>query len=178
MGVKIVKDLVETDANSLDLHAAVSKAVDLCKNRDKTAFQNAHKLFEAMGEITQTNGYVAFHFANCKFQLYRITAETPAQQTSLVPCLKDAEEYVNKAIQLTHKDYKFHLANQYRLLGFIHSQLAHINKSTKERAKDHLTKARELNPEIKINTFFILPELRSLFRLPRSLENPNEDTQE
>jgi len=101
-------------------------------------------------------------FANCKFQLYRITADTPVSQINLLPYLKDAEEYVNKAIQLTHKDYKFHLANQYRLLGHIHSQLAHINKSTEERAQDHLTRARECNPEIRINTF-ILPELRAHF---------------
>lgn len=179
VGVRIVKDLVETDASSGDLDAAISKAVDLCKNKDKISFQYAHKLFEAMGEITQTNGYVAFQFANCKFQLYRITAVTPVSQLNLLPYLKGAEEYVNKATQLTHKDYKFHLANQYRLLGYIHSQLAHINKSTKERAQDHLTRAREFNPEIKINTFFILPELRSLFRLPRSIqENQNKDIQE
>ena len=178
VGVRIVKDLVETDASYMDLYAAVSKAVALCKNTDVTAFQNAHKLFEAMGEITQSIGYVAFEFAYCKFKLYQKTAKTSALKTSLVPYLKGADEYVNKALQLTPKEYKVHLANQYRLLGYIHSQLAQINKSTRERAKDHLMKARELNPEIRINTVIILPDLRSLFRLQGTVQNPNEDSQE
>ena len=103
MDVRIVKDLVKTDASSGDLDAAISKAVHLCKNKSQIAFQYAYKLFEAMGEITQTNGYVAFPFSNCKFQLYRITADTPVSQINLLPYLKDAEKYVNKAIQLTHK---------------------------------------------------------------------------
>lgn len=188
-GVKIVERLVEEGARYDDLHAVVTKAVDLCMQRDITAVQNAHKLFEAMGEITQNHGYVAYHFANCKLNLYKLSTRSEESETeedakkkgkslvvskrkSLVGYLKEAEEYVDKAIQLTNEDFKSHLANQYRLLGYIHSELLLIRKSTKERIKGFYEKARKYNPGIKINSLNIPPEYHSQFRLPGSPESP------
>ena len=64
-GVTIVKRLVEEGPR---MDSVVTKAVNLYQERGLDgkrllpAVQNAHKLFEAMGEVTQTYGYVAYHF--------------------------------------------------------------------------------------------------------------------
>ena len=79
---------------------------------------------------------------------------TPLRQ-NLKPYLKDAEDYVHKAILLTNEDYKHHLANQYRLLGYIHSQLLIIRKSTEENVTKFYEKARKYNPRIDINQMYI-----------------------
>ena len=162
-GVEIVKKLVKEGARYEDLDSVVRKAVDLCTEKNKRgqrvlqACQNAHKLFEAMGELTQTNGYVAYQFAFCKFNLYCMQAVSLRKRQDLIGYLKDAEDYINRAIQLTNEDYKHHLANHYRQLGYIHSQLEIIRKSTVEQIVAFYEKARKYNPKIEINQLFIPP---------------------
>ena len=180
-GVAIVKRLVEEGARYEDLHSVVTKAVDLCLKRSTdgqrvlSAVQNAHKLFEAMGEVTQTYGYVAYHFAYCKFNLYRMTAHGMRQRKDLVGYLKEAEDYVYKAIQLTNEDYyRHHLAKQYRLLGYINSELFVIQKSTDEKVIDCYDKARRYDPKIKIDQVSIPPGHHSQFRLLESPESSGE----
>ena len=169
-GVTIVKKLVEEGARYEDLDSVVTKAVNLYQERDPDgkrmlpAVQNAHKLFEAMGEVTQTYGYVAYHFACCKFYLYKMTAKGARQRKDLVGLLKEAKDYVNKAIQLTNEDYKHHLANHYRQLGYIHSELLVIKKSTEEQVIAFYDKARRYNSEIKIDQVSIPPGYHSQFR--------------
>ena len=162
-GVEIVKKLVKEGARYEDLDSVVRKAVDLCIEKNEKgqrvvqACQNAHKLFEAMGELTQTNGYVAYQFAFCKFNLYCMQAVSSRKRRDLIGYLKDAEDCINRAIQLTNEDYKHHLANQYRQLGYIHSQLEIIHKSTEEQIVAFYEKARKYNPKIEINQLFIPP---------------------
>ena len=180
-GVTIVKTLVKEGARYEDLHSVVTKAVNLCMKRNAdgqrvlSAVQNAHKLFEAMGEVTQTYGYVAYHFAYCKFKLYKMTAHGMKQRKDRVCYLKDAEDYVNKAIQLTNEDYYgHHLANQYRLLGYIHSELSVIQKSTEDQVVAFYEKAQRYNPNIRINQVSIPRGYHSQFRPLGSPESPNE----
>ena len=168
-GVKIVKKLVKEGARYEDLDSVVRKAVELCLKENLEAAQNAHKLFEAMGDLTQTNGYVAYQFALCKFYLYKMQAFSTRLRQNLKPYLKDAEDYVHKAILLTNEEYKDHLANQYRLLGYIHFQLLIIRKSTEENITTFYEKARKYNPRIEINQMYIPPKYQQQFRL---LENP------
>ncbi|PFX21779.1 hypothetical protein AWC38_SpisGene13689 [Stylophora pistillata] len=158
------------------------------------SIQNAHKLFEAMGDVTQTNSYVAFQFACCKFDLYINTInqtdkchnkqhekhrdrQADRHRKDLIPYLKEAEDYVNKAIQLTNEEYKHHQAMQYRQLGYIHSQLYLIKKSTVAKITAFYDKARKYNPKIKISRVFIPPEYQSQY-MPtlHSLESPLSDT--
>lgn len=180
-GVSIVKRLVEEGARNEDLHSVVTKAVNLCMERSAdgqrvlSAVQNAHKLFEAMGEITQTYGYVAYQFAYCKFHLYKMTAKGAQKRKDLARYLKEAEDYVNKAIQLTNEDYyKHHLANHHLLLGYIHSELLQIKKSTEEQVIAYYEKARRYNPAIKIKQVSIPPEYQPQFR---PLGSPESSTQ-
>ena len=170
-GVMIVETLIKEGAVYDELHVVVTKAVHLCKERCahgqpvRSAIQNAHKLFEAMGELTQTYGYVAYHFAYCKFNLYKMAAVRKRQRKDLVHYLKEAEDYTHKAIQLTKEDHKPHdLADQYCLLGYIHSELLVINKSTAEQVVSFYEKARRYNSKIKINQESIPLEYRSQFR--------------
>ena len=180
-GVKIVKDLVKEGATSEYLQSVISKAVALCqeKSGDRQqvleAIQNAHKLFEAMGDVTQTDAYVAFQFACCKFNLYAKKCRSDKQRKDLIRYLKEAEDYVNKATQLTNEEYKHHLATQYRQLGYIHSQLCLIKKSTEEQIITYYDKARRYNPEIRINPFFIPPDYRSQFMSSADLGSPARD---
>ena len=169
-GVTIVKKLVEEGATCEDIDSAVTKAVALYQERSDDGqqvlegIQNAHKLFEAMGDLTQTNANVAFHFACCKFKLYQKKCRGDRQRKDLIRYLKEAEDYVNKAIQLTNEEYKDHLADQYRQLGYIHSQLLLIKKSTEENIITFYNKARRYDPKIKINQLFIPREYRSQYR--------------
>ena len=168
-GVMIVKSLVEEGAGYEDLHSVVTKAVDLCMKRGPdgqlvlSALQNAHKLFEAMGEVTQRYGYVAYHFACCKLNLYKMTVQGMRQRKDLVRYLKEAEDYINRAVQLTNDDHRHHLANQYCQLGYIHSELLVIKKSTAEKIVAFYQKARTHNPFIEINEESIPPEYHSQF---------------
>lgn len=170
IGVEIVNKLAKEGATSDDLDSVIRKAADLCQRRSDNreqvleAAQNAHKLFEAMGaDITQTNAFAAFQFACCKFTLYVKKCRNERQRKVLICYLKEAEDYVHKAKQLTREEYKHHLANQYRQLGYIHSQLFLIQKSTVERIKNFYDKARHYNSEIKISNIFIPAELRSFY---------------
>lgn len=168
-GVTLVKKLVEEGATCEDLHSVISKAVALCQKRSDDgqqvleAVQNAHKLFEAMGDLTQTDAYVAFQFACCKFNLYVKKGHGDRQRKDLLSYLKAAEDYVHKATQLTNDEYKHHLAMQYRQLGYIHSQLCLIQKSTEEQIINNYDKARRYNPEIRISPVFIPPQYRSQY---------------
>ena len=181
VGVEIIKELVKEGAKYEELQAAVTKAVTLSKTKSGSkeqklkAVQNAHQLFEAMGEVTQTDGYAAFQFACCKFNLYMISTNIPEvrKRTHPLPYLSEAEDYVNKAMQLTSEGYKRDLANQYRLLGYIHSQLLWHKKSTGQKVTDFYDYARRYNPEIKINHIYIPPEYRSKYRLTDSPKGDN-----
>ena len=200
IGVSIVKELVQKGATNEDLQSAISKAVSLCQERSEDgrsvleSIQNAHKLFEAMGDVTQTNSYVAFQFACCKFDLYINTInqtdkfrdkqhekhrdrQADRHRKDLMPYLKEAEDYVNKAVQLTNEEYKHYLAMQYRQLGYIHSQLYLIKKSTVATITAFYDKARKYNPKIKISRVFIPPEYQSQY-MPSSpsFESPVPDT--
>ena len=180
-GVTIVKKLVEEGATCEDLQSAIMKAVALCQERSDDAqqlleaVQSAHKLFEAMGDVTQTNAYVAFQFACCKFNLYVKKCRSDKQRKDLIRYLKEAEDYVNKATQLTNEEYKNHLATQYRQLGYIHSQLCLIQKSTDEQIITYYNKARRYNPEIRISPVFIPPEYRSQYMSSANLGSPARD---
>ena len=168
-GVMIVKRLVEEGAGYEDLHLVVTKAVDLCRKRGPdgqlvlSALQNAHKLFEAMGEVTQRYGYVAYHFACCKFNLYKMTVQGMRQREDFVHLLTEAEHYIRRAIQLTDENHRHHLANQYCQLGYIHSELLVIKKSTAEQVVSYYQKALRYNPFIEINEESIPPEYLSQF---------------
>ena len=127
-GVKLITELVEEDAVFADVSRVVPKVSDLCGLKDDQgrphleAQQNAHKIFEAMGEVAQTDASVSFQFASCKFILYVLnTRKDPKQlkassrepkvgareRRDLFPLLIKAEEYVKTAIGLTSKDDKW-----------------------------------------------------------------------
>ena len=171
IGVALVKKLVDEGATCEDLqHSAISKAVDLCQKRSKDgnevlqAVQNAHKLFEAMGDLSQTSAYVAYQFACCKFNLYVKKVHGDKQRRDLIGYLKAAEDYVHKATQLTNDEYKHHLAMQHRQLGYIHSQLYLIQKSTEKQIINYYDKARRYDPEIRISPVFIPAQYRSQYK--------------
>lgn len=94
-----------------------------------------------------------------------------------MPYLKEAEDYVNKAVQLTNEEYKHYLAMQYRQLGYIHSQLYLIKKSTVATITAFYDKARKYNPKIKISRVFIPLEYQSQY-VPSSpsFESPVSDS--
>ena len=186
-GVKLVEQLVEEGATLADVSCVISKACDLCQQKDEhgrlqlKALQNAHKLFEAMGEVTLTDALPSFQYAECKFNLYVLNvqkttslefkeqrkvsrSESTAARRNLFPLLKKAEDYVNAAIQLTKKedrDKHPNLATYYRLLGFIHSQRCVIQKATEKQVTDCYEKARRYDPHIKLNRLYIPAGYRS-----------------
>ena len=174
-GVRIVERLVEEGANYEHVESAVRKAVELYKNKGLqplASSQNAHKLFEAMGrELTKANGYVAYHVACCKFNLYRLTAKSMQARKDRLDYLKEAEDYVDKAILLTNEEHKHQLAKQYRQLGYIHFQLHIIQSSTVEQVISFYEKARKYNPWIEINQFYIPLEYQPNFRQFRRPEH-------
>ena len=170
-GVKIVKKLVDEGATCDDLQSATKKAVDFLNERSDDGkqvlekVQNAHKLFEAMGEVNQTDPYVAYQFACCKFNLYLLnTKGLPDRKKKEFVCLlKDAEDFIQKASQLTSKEHKNHLASQNRQRGYIHFLLLLVKKSTVKEVVDCYDKAKECNPGIRINQFYIPLEYRTRF---------------
>lgn len=104
-----------------------------------------------------------------------MTAKGAQKRKDLARYLKEAEDYVNKAIQLTNEDYyKHHLANHHLLLGYIHSELLQIKKSTEEQVIAYYEKARRYNPAIKIKQVSIPPEYQPQFR---PLGSPESSTQ-
>ena len=182
-GVKLVKSLVEEGAGIRDLSCVVSKASELCqKNADKEknleASQNAHKLYEAMGEVVQTDTLVSFQFADCLLNVFCLNTTNEGsekgnsieERKNLLPLLGKAEDYVKKATQLTRLKDDFKMTDdrlkmtalQHRLLGYIHFQRCSVEKSFERDYKDCYVKARLYNPTIFVNPDFD-PE-RSLSR--------------
>ncbi|PFX23780.1 hypothetical protein AWC38_SpisGene11647 [Stylophora pistillata] len=164
-GVKLVKSLVEEGAGISDLQCVVSKASHLCqKNADGEhnleALQKAYKLYEAMGEVVQTDASVSFQFADCLFNMYVLNTTNKRSETgersrseerqTLLPFLVKAEDYVKTAIQLTPKDARQTMSVQYRLLGYIHFQRCSIDKSFEKDVRDCYCKALLLYPKIYI----------------------------
>ncbi len=172
-GVKLVEKLVEEGATVVDVSCVITKAFDLCKQEDVhgrpqlEALQNAHKLFEALGEVTLTDALVSFHCAECKFNLYVLSSEFKERKApredkagtrerrNLLPLLRKAEDYVNTAIQLTKEDDREQLAREYRLLGYIHSQRCAIQKSTEKQVTVCYDKAKFYDLDIKINRVYV-----------------------
>ena len=174
-GVKLVKSLVEEDAGISDLSCVVSKASELCqKNADKEqnleALQNAYKLYEAMGEVVQTDASVSFQFADCLLNLFCLSTTNEGsekgnsieERKNLLPLLGKAEDYVKTAIKLTQlkDDLKMTddrlkmTALQHRLLGYIHFQRCSVEKSFERDYKDCYVKAHLYNPTIFTNPDF------------------------
>ena len=174
-GVKLVKSLVEEGAGISDLSCVVSRASELCqKNTDKEqnleALQNAHKLYEAMGEVVQTDASVSFQFADCLLNLFYLNTTNEGsekgnsieERKNLLPLLGKAEDYVKTAIQLTRlkddpkmtDDRLKMTALQHRLLGYIHFQRCSVEKSFEKEYRDCYVKARLYDPKIFINPDF------------------------
>jgi len=176
--VKLVTELVEEDAVFADVSRVVPKVFDLCGLKDDQGRpqlgvqQNAHKIFEAMGDLALTDASVSFQFASCKFNLYVLNTQKDLEfkqrkassrepkvgareRRDLFPLLRKAEDYVKTAIQLTDKDDKRHLAMEWRLLGYIHSQRCAIQRSTEKQVTDCYDKARLYDLNIRLNSVFI-----------------------
>ena len=166
-GVELVKSLVEEGAGISDLSCVVSKASQLCKkNADEAqnlkALQNAHKLYEAMGEVVQTNASVSFQFADCSFHLYYLNTAIEGSKKgnstevrkNLLSLLEKAEDYVETAIQLTLNNDSENLALQHRLLGYIHFQRCSVDKSFEKEYRHCYAEARRCDPTIYINPDF------------------------
>lgn len=179
-GAEIIMELVKEDADADDLQIAKEIAVAFCQERcenstegKKRALDNhrkAHQLFDAMGKVTKTDAYLSFQFACCKFNLFRYNTakRSPRDRKELSTSLTEAEVCVNDAIQLTSEENTKHLANQYRQLGYIHSQLLVMKKSTHKDVIDNLDKARSYNPEIHFSEFLVHQDCRSRYKQTRS----------
>ena len=174
VGVDIVQFLVNEGATSD--HDAQQKVIEIAvsyleeRNDDRKlrlqANQKAHQLFQAMGEVTKTDAYVAFQYARCKFNLYRLNTKTFRERKELSSYLKEAEVCVNDALQLTDEaEHPNHTARQYRQLGYIHSLLLGIKMTTISNVTDYYDKARDHNTEIHINETLIPPEFRTKYRI-------------
>lgn len=191
-GVKLVTELVEEDAAFADIFCVVRKVFDLCGLKDDQgqpqleAQKNAHKIFEAMGDVALTDDSVSFQFASCKFILYifstqkdldpefkqrKASSREPKAGTrerrDLFPLLRKAEDFVRTAIQLTSEDDKHHLAIEWRLLGYIHSQRCAIGRSTEEEVTKCYDEARRYEPDIKLNSLYIPVSSRSRYALTK-----------
>jgi len=175
-GVELITELVEEGAVFDDVSCVVPQVLDRCKRKDDQgrpqleAQQDAHRIFEAMGEFALTDVLLTFQFAFCKFNLYVLNTQKDLKQRKassrepkvgarerpdLFPLLEKAEECVKTAIQLTGKDDKRHLAMEWRLLGYIHSQRCAIRRSTEKQVTDCYDEARRFDPNIRINSFYI-----------------------
>ena len=174
VGVAIVQRLVSDGATSD--HDALQEAIKLAvsyhdeHNLDRKlrlqASQKAHQLFQAMDEVTKTDAYVAFQYASCKFNLYLLNTRGKALREcrELSSYLKEAEVCVNDALQLTNEEHSKHKARQYHLLGYIHSLLLKIKKTTISNVIGYYDRARAFNPDIHINETFIPEEFRAKYR--------------
>ena len=164
-GVDIIKSLVKEGATSD--HYALQKAIEIAvvnlRESDQDGkptlqgSQNAHQLFQAMGEVTKTDAYVAFQYACCKYNLYRLNTKSKGvrERKELSSYLREAEVCVNDALQLTSEENTNHLASQYRQLGYIHSLLLGIMRSTIKDVIDYFDRARYFNPRIRINQMLV-----------------------
>ena len=88
-GVKLITKLVEEDAAFDDVSCVVPKVFGLCGVKDDQgrpqleANQNAHKIFEAMGEVARTDASVSFHIRILQVQPVRLKyTERPRIQTA------------------------------------------------------------------------------------------------
>lgn len=180
VGVGIVQCFVNEGATSD--HDALQEVIRIAvsyleeRNDDRKlrlqANQKAHQLFQAMGEVTKTDAYLAFQYARCKFNLYRLNTKTFRERKELSSYLKEAEVCVNDALQLTDEaEHPNHTARQYRQLGYIHSLLLGIKMTTISNVTGYYDKARAYNPAIHINETFIPPEFRTKYRKPKTQEN-------
>lgn len=172
-GVAIIKRLVEEKADSDDLQIVTEFAVDFYQSKyDNTsegrraeleANQNANRPFQEMGDVARSDAYAAFHFGCCKYHIYILNTRGKrlSEKTELASYLTEAEVCINNATSLTSKENTHHLANQTRLLGYIHFQLCSINKSTFKEVIDYYDKARAYHPEIQINEAFVPAEYRN-----------------
>ena len=174
-GADIIKRLVENEADSDDLQQATEIAVAfLQENHENTpsgktnnleACQKAHQLFQAMGEVAKSDAYIAFRFGCCKYSIYVLNQKKKRdEKLALVPYLLEAEDYINAAISLTSKENTHHLARQNRQLGYIHSQLTSVKKSTVKDVIDYYDKARVHNPDIRINQTFVPSQFRNRYK--------------
>ena len=175
VGVDIVQCLVNEGATTD--HDALQKVIEIAvsyleeSNDDRElrlqANQRAHQLFQAMGEVTKTEGYVAFQYARCKSNLYQLNTKGKGfrERKELSSYLKEAEVCVNDALQLTDEaEHPNHVARQYRQLGYIHSFLEGIKMSTISNVIGYYDKARAYNPAIHINELSIPPGFRTKYK--------------
>ena len=179
-GAKIIRELVKEDADAVELQIASEIAVALCQKRFENSsegkkcaldnHQKAHQLFDAMGQVIKTDAYLSFQFACCKFNLflYNTAKKNPRERKELSSSLREAEVCVTDAIQLTSEENTKHLANQYRQLGYIHSQLLVMKKSTHKDVIDNLDKARDYNPDIHFSELLVHQDCRSRYKQTRS----------
>lgn len=179
-GAEIIRELVKEDADADDLQIAKQIAVaffqEKCENspegkeRALDNYRKAHQLFDAMGKVIKTDAYLSFQFACCKFNLFmkNTAKKSPRERKELSSSLTEAEVCVNDAVQLTSEENTKHLANQYRQLGYIHSQLLGMKKSTHKDVIDNLDKARFYNPEIRFNELLVHQDCRSRYKQTRS----------
>ena len=169
-GVRIIKQLVTQEARQFELESAMSKAVKLGRSGDLKNIQSAHKLFEAAGPAMLTsNSNLLYEYGCCKYFIYRLNKQETQQGaiSGLFSYLKEADEQIKKAVQLTSKECRTSIAHQYRMLGQVHFELHLLEKSTAAIVDEYYEKAREMKPDIKINQFLV-PSERWKMRSKRS----------
>ena len=181
VGVAIVQRLVSEGATSD--HDALQRVIEIAvsylgkRNDDRKlklqGNQRAHQLFQALGEVTKTDAYVAFQYACCKFNLYQLntTGKGFPEHKELSSYLKEAEVCVNDALQLTDEEHSSHKARQHRQLGYIHFLLLKIKKSTIINVTDNYDRARDYNPEIRIKEIYTPEDLRAKYMRKKTQEN-------
>lgn len=169
-GVQIVESLVKEGATSEDLRKVTNVAVEklnmeLSDPSALKANQEAHQLIHAMGRVVKEDAYLSYHFAKCKFNLFSLNtrAKRYRERSEFSSYLTEAADCVNDAVQLTSEENNFYLANEYRLLGYIHSRLHGLRKSTIANILKYYDKARSYLPNIHINVTFIPEEFRNRY---------------
>ncbi len=180
-GVEIIQRLVKQGATSEN--NALRKAIEIAvvnleksdQNRKVTleGNQKAHQLFQAMGEVTKGDAYVAFQYARCKYNLYTLSTKGKGvrERKELSSCLKEADTCLNDAIQLTSEENKGHLARIYRQLGFIHYLLLGLQKSKIKDVIYYYDKARHFDPGIHINQMLVPPEHSTRYKQEETSKN-------
>lgn len=170
-GVQIVESLVKEGATSENLRKATNIAVEKL-NKELSdpsvleANQEAHQLIDAMGSVVKKDAYLSYHFPKCKFKLFSLNTRSVKsfrERSEFSSYLTEAAECVNDAVQLTSEENNCHLANEYGLLGYIHSRLHGLRKSTTAHILEYYDKARSYLPDIHINVIFIPGEFRNRY---------------
>ena len=80
--------------------------------------------------------------------------------------LTEARDCADYAVRLTSEDNNLHLANGFRLLGYIQSRLRTLKKAIIADIQKCYDEARMYNPKIHINVTFIPPDLRGRYKVP------------